>query len=178
MSKTNNENTSALADKDIKWNVEDFFPDKIHDAITPKEYVVESPYTVNGRKLYIKMRELTAEEVERIRDKYTKRVFIRDEKGKLVYRGGRVPVSEEVADETAILRHQIAESFVFPNLKDVDLQLKYNASGHVDLLNKMFPMNPDIKYLTTEWQKIQLRRMTTEPETQEEIAEASEAAKN
>lgn len=95
--------------------------------VTEVEYVASKRFTdENGDPIVWRIRVLTNKELEKLRDKFTKKVF---EPG--------TRKSEEHFDVKDFTDELVTRTIAFPTLDDIDLQNSWGVSSEIDLVKAM-----------------------------------------
>ena len=95
--------------------------------VTEVEYVASKRFTdENGEPIVWRIRVLTNKELEKLRDKFTKKVF---EPG--------TRKSEEHFDVKDFTDELVTRTIAFPTLDDIDLQNSWGVSSEIDLVKAM-----------------------------------------
>ena len=95
--------------------------------VTEVEYVASKRFTdENGDPIVWRIRVLTNKELEKLRDKFTKKVF---EPG--------TRKSEEHFDVKDFTDELVIRTIAFPTLDDIDLQNSWGVSSEIDLVKAM-----------------------------------------
>lgn len=120
---------------------------KIVEIEAPESFVDE-----NGKRIMMRVRILTQEEIDRIYDSYTKKATAFDGTGrkkKPLVDGGELVVRRD-RDSGAALRHVVAEALVDPEIKSQVCMEFYNCYDISEILYKVFPLSEDFNYVVTE----------------------------
>nr|DAI45040.1 MAG TPA: tail assembly chaperone protein [Caudoviricetes sp.] len=95
--------------------------------VTEVEYVASKRFTdENGDPIVWRIRVLTNKELEKLRDKFTKKVF---EPG--------TRKSEEQFNVKDFTDELVTRTIAFPTLDDIDLQNSWGVSSEIDLVKAM-----------------------------------------
>lgn len=95
--------------------------------VTEVEYVASKRFTdENGEPIVWRIRVLTNKELEKLRDKFTKKVF---EPG--------TRKSEEQFNVKDFTDELVTRTVAFPTLDDIDLQNSWGVSSEIDLVKAM-----------------------------------------
>lgn len=95
--------------------------------VTEVEYVASKRFTdENGDPIVWRIRVLTNKELEKLRDKFTKKVF---EPG--------TRKSEEYFNVKDFTDELVTRTVAFPTLDDIDLQNSWGVSSEIDLVKAM-----------------------------------------
>ena len=95
--------------------------------VTEVEYVASKRFTdENGDPIVWRIRVLTNKELEKLRDKFTKKVF---EPG--------TRKSEEQFNVKEFTDELVTRTIAFPTLDDIDLQNSWGVSSEIDLVKAM-----------------------------------------
>lgn len=95
--------------------------------VTEVEYVASKRFTdENGDPIVWRIRVLTNKELEKLRDKFTKKVF---EPG--------TRKSEEQFNVKEFTDELVTRTVAFPTLDDIDLQNSWGVSSEIDLVKAM-----------------------------------------
>ena len=92
----------------------------------------------SGKPLMLKFRVLSEAELREIRSHWRKRVFVKDEKGRYVFKPGGAIAYDEQVDTDSMIMEFLIESLVYPNLKDRDLRKAHNTQNVLEMPNKVF----------------------------------------
>lgn len=98
-----------------------------------------------GNPIPLKFKKLTEKEVEKLRKEFTTRTPAVDKNGKYIIRNGRI-INDIETDLDSFSDAIIAESMVYPDLKDKSLYDYYNVYSKIELLNVLFK-GDDYKYV-------------------------------
>lgn len=95
--------------------------------VTEVEYVASKRFTDDeGKPIVWRIRVLTNKELDKLRDRFTKKVY---EPGKRT--------AEERMDLTAFTDELLVRTIVFPTLDDMELQNSWGVSNELDLVKAM-----------------------------------------
>ncbi len=110
---------------------------------------VKGPDTIkdeNGEVIYLEIRKLTQECIEKITESYHTRNIAKDKKGN-PYVNGREVLFISKRDGARANRHIIAEALKYPNLKDKELMEYFNCYDFTDMPLKVFPTVEEYEYV-------------------------------
>ena len=121
-----------------KRNLKAFMRDsaKVEEIITvpgPEGMIEES-----GEQLMLEIKVLSADAINVINDKYTKRTMAVDKKGNPYIQGGEVAFKTEIDYEKAN-GHLLAEALIYPDLKDSELMKFFDCHDISKMARKVFP---------------------------------------
>lgn len=158
---------------DRNRNIKAFFKDHLQTVLEPETVVTPAPpgwpKNADGTDAEFEWRILGQDEIEGIFAKHTKKIFAKDERGRLVRDTAGRPVQIEQPDNNRAVRNAIAEALVWPDMHSRELQEEYNVPGFVELLEKMFN-RPDIwKWLVSTYNEVQGFNKERDDEAEVEI---------
>lgn len=101
----------------------------------------------NGKPIMLEIRVLHNSRIRSINDAYRTRTMATDKKGNPLLYGGEVVFKVE-KDNNRATRHIIAESLVYPDLTDPELQKFFNCYDKVDMVDKVFPSAEEYNHIS------------------------------
>lgn len=122
----------------------------MHDT-TPTEATYPAPERFvdkDGNRLQLIFRILTEEEIREIRNHWRKRTIVKDEKTNrpIILSDGSVAI-DKTFDGAKAMQELLAESLVYPNLKDKALLEHYKCLDVIEMPLKVFPNPNDYAYV-------------------------------
>lgn len=154
-------------------SIKAFFKSNLKSVLEPETIITPAPpgwpKNPDGSDMEFEWRVLGQDEIEGIFAKHTKKTFAKDERGRLIRDNAGRPVQIETPNNNRAVRNAIAESLVWPDMHDKDLQAEYGVVGFVELVEKMFN-RPDIwKWVVNTYNEVQ--GFTTKDEDDDEEVE-------
>lgn len=127
--------------KDLKYFMRDNTPE-IVTAPGPDSFKDDK-----GAPIQFEIKVLTQADIQRINDNYRKRSMATDKKGNPIVAMGEVVWKTE-KDSNRAVRHIIAESLVYPNLKDPELMKFYNCADITEMPLLVFPRSDEFNHVS------------------------------
>lgn len=123
----------------------------------------------DGNEMPLKMRRLSDDEKNKIRQFYRKLKPAYDDNGRPIIQNGRLVMIDE-SDDSAGGKHLLAEALVEPNLADKDLMEYYGEHDKIKMLTRVFT-GAELSQISDIFQKIDSYQ-SLEDVTEEDVTEA------
>lgn len=135
-----------------------FFRESLPFVDEPEQVTTPAPpgwVNGDGTPMEFTWRKLTQEENEGLYKAHTKKVWAKGPDGKYMRDSSGAPIQIEERDNFRYLRNAMAESLVFPDMHDRELQLNWGVVNAVDLVGRLFNRRADWAYMTETFNRIQ-----------------------
>lgn len=124
-----------------------------------KDEIIEVPglktfCDTEGKPIPLQIKVLGVEEINKIKNIYTKTKVVIDDKGKRLYDKSGNPVMATECNNTEATNRMIVEALVLPNLKDPELMEYYDCKDCVEMPMKVFKKSDAYSYISKEVIKV------------------------
>ncbi len=107
----------------------------------------------DGNVIIFEARLLSIDEIQNFNKECSRKNFIKDKNGKVVFKNG-LPLYEEKIDGMMAAGLLISESLIYPNLKDEKIMKFYNCYDAIEISRKVFKTASDFNYVLEQVQRI------------------------
>lgn len=125
----------------------------MQENTSPEEFSFEAPKRFKdkeGNPLVFKFRILSEKELNTIRSRWRKRVYVKNEKGNHIFRPNGAIAFDEQVDTDSMIMDFLTESLVYPNLKDQELRNFHKTQNVLEMPYKIFTRS-EVDYLYKEF---------------------------